>query len=459
MPRKQIETAGETATKETTIVTRMKEEVPIALVKAENQVENQVENQPETAPETGGPVVFNQIESLEPETEELPDERDEIEALLDLFAGQNLTACIYRLPNFALDYRTDSRAIRERVGKLPLSLFLEDAIQLQFGAGTYLVEIRDERNRFRTRLSSPIIIAATDKGKNAPDALQPTFIQPPINPFDEKYLLMQDKMFAAVFKLIDKTAKDEPKTSEFDLFEKFVNLQKSLQPESEGKDDFMQLAKTMLIEQIKNPAEPVVIDSGDGGGWARVFAPAVSALAEAIPTGFAALMQYVTVSAKQTENAAKLEAERIKAELIKQGQQLELERLRLAQLQLQNNFVPPETAPETAPESSEIPVNPRPRQATAVTVTNQNKENEMNNLLDELLTALRENQPTDEIAEQFAAALNQNPHLKYILAPFIEAPAEDLLEQLQTASKEDLSGIPHAATWIAALQMGLKGRW
>ncbi|MCX7997340.1 MAG: hypothetical protein RML33_11210 [Acidobacteriota bacterium] len=427
---------SETAIKETTIVTRMKEEVPIEEIKAIEQLQQEAkEKKIEYEHEKGKIEVQKESEKEgkeegkeetkerkeekeetktkenEQESEDQDDERSEIERIYDISVIEKipLIAHVYRLPDYEVDQRTDARAKREKVGRIPFSLGIEDMIQNKFGAGAYLVELRTEDGRFFTRLSTPIQIAEIEK----PQPVATTI--PAQQSIDDKLIHVQEKVFNTMLKLVDKVNQDRP--SELELFEKFITIQQAFK--SQQQDEFTELAKEMLKKQILNPPEQIVTEDN---GWAVLLAPAVAKLGEAIPVLATAFIEYF----KSQSEKIKLEEEKIKAELIKQRQEIEL--LRLKGLEKQQ------------------------KQQDQQNQQNQQKETQenMQTFLLQLIQACEKEEDVEQYAEKIVRLMN-NQILKAQLLQLLELSPSELFDLVKPSLDKQ-----KAENWIHKLQESIK---
>jgi hypothetical protein len=412
-----------------------------------NNPPEQIENNPPEQIENNPP---EQIKNNPPEQiKNNPPEQTEIERLFDLSnqLDQVLYAHIYRLPNYELDNRTDSRAQREKIGKLPFTLSLEDTIQQKFGPGIYLIELKTAENRFYARLSTPIIIG----GPDATPEISPNITVQPLSPFDEKLLHAQDKIFNTMLKMVDKINQPEQKYSEFELFEKFIQLQKNLSPKEEKIDEFTEIAKEMLKTQILNPPEtPQIITDGENH-WSTLFAPAIASL----PNLAMAVIEYFNSAAKQTENQSKLETEKLKAELIRNNQQIKLERLRIERLRLEQSLQI-EPGLEIPGTETQAVTGPSEYETENEQLTINTEQTAMNNQISELLEACKRNDSPEIYAEKIANAMNESTMVNFQIKPLLSFKPSDLIQVLNQYALEDLTQIPHAESWLSELQTQIK---
>jgi hypothetical protein len=439
MPRPTKPTS-DTATKETTIVTRMNEIVPIEDIKAQETSPLIIETQPEIVNQ-----INDQFELIDENVTDI--ELDEIEIIFDemVALGENCTARVCRLPNYDIDQRTDSRAVQEYLGKVPFSLHIENVIKDKFGVGNYLVQLKDSHNRFFRRLSNPICIGELHRETEAVQQ-QPQIIQQQ-NPFDDKIFAAQGKLFDTVFKMMDRVGNDAPKQeSQFEMFEKFLAMQKSLQTKP-TTDEFTELAKELLKKQLLNPAEPnepTIIDGNDS--YIPLFIPFVSKLADTLPLIGGAAIEYFQGNAKQLENQTALENSRVKAEIIKNNQEIELKRLEIQRLMLENGQVFEDevnTEPLNADFQPEI---------VSETPTPDNESNEMNKRINGLINACKTNADVEPYATELADAIKGSLVIKMQLTPLLTSSAKDVVATLNTLVLDDLTAIPNAESWVKSLQ-------
>jgi hypothetical protein len=449
-PRKNI--SPDTATVETTQVTRFTEEKPIDEIK---RVEN-------NSPESGNSPIFVKTGETAEETfdddNDFVDNRGEIERFYDYAIEQNLNvhADISSLPNYELDQRTDSRCTKERLGNIPFSLFLEDAVQNKYGPGIYLIELKTTENRFFGRLSEPLRIGKP-KSQETPAPIQPPPIQPQPNQFSESVMQAQQQVFDNVLKLANiKTQAPEPPKSLADQAADFAKFKDIFQPPPPMKDEFTELAKTLLKERLSNPDESSPLQTDNA--WATVLAPAAHAAGEALPMLASAALEYFTSSGKEKEQTIEFEREKLKAELIKRNQDIELERLRLQHYQIENGIVPDGYAYEPVGNELKQPAPQTPQQTQPIQPP-QPTEDEMKIITDkiaEVINACKENKPVDEFAKELVTAMNESQKIKIVVRPYLVKTPENLLKTLQVYVEEDLSAIPEVLTWLESLQTKTK---